>query len=367
MRTIKQFFLTIALAIVGCHIVFANSESTDLAIDMSTSYGTLNPGESPAFTITVRNKSSYNIASNGIVTVSLPEGTTDFVSDGCTETAPLTATCLLAELTPQTSVDITFSTTIHVAGHNLFSATVTADQFDSIDKNNNVTELVTVMAYDLPAIDLNIDLSAVSGTNKALNSYAYFDVKIKNLHPTNTAIAPLIVVSIPESYKLNPNNICTVSGQKLFCEMNSLTPGAESDIKVSTITRSIDIDATLQATVSSTQNDDEYTNNETQLVTTIYLEEVLCGASNPMCAGGYDPGADSTTGGDSDASTNTGTNIDEDADSTNFDSNATAAATSGNSGGGSIAHNLIWFLLMLVVCRRYTSIISKSLQRWRDI
>ncbi len=267
---------------------------TNLSIELTPDRDRIYPGDSVTFAITVDNPST--VTSNGVVTVRLPEGTTDIISADCIASTTATLLCTLAELSPQSITTLSFTASTPHEGHYKFGAAITSAAFDTDNTDDSDSSIIAVSAQtttvNTTPVDLAITLSATSET-QLISRLASFTVLTSNHHTTNTAVAPVIEIAIPESFAFYTSDTCTASEQVLRCNVESLAPGLSATTTFALNPVSLDADATIQAYATSTQPDQEPSDNETQLLAEIIPAEILCGAGNPGCYGGP-AGTDST-------------------------------------------------------------------------
>jgi len=123
--------------------------TANIGVSLSTVNALLNVGNEVPFIVTALNGSSDTVATNLLIEIELPSGIEFISSDICTR---LTSgvRCVLSELPPGESQNLTFTGLIQTSGWANVSAAISADQIDE-DRNNNTANL----SFEVPATPAN--------------------------------------------------------------------------------------------------------------------------------------------------------------------------------------------------------------------
>lgn len=304
-----------------------------------TEVKSVNAGDTVAFTIAVHNNSAVSTATNPVVTVNLPAGASNVNSANCVSVATTTLSCALTELGPKASATFSLTAALNNEGHNVVEALISVDQHNSKPaghSSDTATSIVMVTTAEALAnrslVDLSIELDISSSTELIMLYPAV--VTLKNLHSTNTAIAPFVELPIPEGWATwsgkhcDPTGRRVNSGEVVRCLTAPLSPMSELDLTLYYKPVAIDGSNVLSVQASSTQPEQNTRNNtaniDVAIVPTVF-KEILCGASNPLCAGTPDNTTDNSID-------NASPDIKPAAPPS-----TTPSATSENSGGGALA------------------------------
>lgn len=317
----------------------ARAQPVILWAETSTEVRSVNAGDIVTFTIVLENDSAVATATNPVVSVNLPTGASNVTSPDCVVLDTTTLICALAELAPQASANFSFTAALNSEGHNVVEALVSVDQENFIPEwrsSDTGTSIVVVTTEeelrDFSPVDLSIEIDISLSTE--LNIPYPAIVTLKNLHNTNTVIAPTIKLTTPKGWTIWPGKHCEPTGRRVNsgevvrCATAPLLPQSASELTLFYTPVAIDGSGSLNALASSTQSEenelDNSANSDVTIVPTVF-HEVLCGASNPLCSGAPDSNTDNSP----------------DTDSPGIETQESAAATSGNSGGGTLTFSLL--------------------------
>ena len=297
-------------------------QQTDLAVDVTVVQTIATVGDTLNYDIIVSNQSNDITATNPIVTIALPEGSSNAIHEDCSQVEPLLLTCSLAELGPNSQFTTSVSVTINSEGNNEVSVSISADQPDPSSTNNSssaVTEVSPVITVASTTVDLSIEISADKPTVNVGDTITY-TITLTNEHANNTATQPVAGILLPASMQYQASDQCTASGQSVICNAEELAPGISTEVSVTALTIDSDSGAQVIASASSAHSEDIVFNNEAQVVSVI----------NPTLSA-VTPQPPSTP------------------NATNVQTDSTSANASGGTGGGGAIP--IGLLLWLVACQ----------------
>ena len=300
---------------------------TDLAIDVTVDQTTATVGDTLSYDIVVSNQSSDITATNPIITIAVPGGSTNLVHENCNEAEPLLLTCSLAELGPAAQFTTSVTATINDEGTNELQAGISADQPDPNVTNNTsstATEVVPAVTTTSSTVDLSIDISADKSTVEIGDTITY-TVTLENVHANNTATQPVAGILLPASLQYQVSDRCTANGQSVICNVEELAPGISTEVNIIALTVVSDSAAQVIASASSAHSEDIVSNNEAQIVSVINRTSAAVTSQPPATPNSADTQSGLTT------NTNTGN------------------VSGGSSGGGGVVP--VWLLLWLVACQ----------------
>lgn len=270
-----------------------NIPVVDLSLNLSANSNSVTTATELTYSVVVEN-SSNDIATNPSVVVSLPAGLANIASDSCTETTTGTLLCDLAELNNNETSEFTITATTTTAGAISVMAEVNADQSDPDATNNSDSvEVVVTDAPTPPDNTVNLDLSLSADKQRVeVGESVTYSLTVTNVHQSNTATAPTLGVTLPDSLTFESSDICTADESAVICLTEELPPNAsiETQFRVTTVT--VDSYAQLLATASSDQPERITENNEAQLVTDITAvsyqtpAETTTASANKVSGGG---------------------------------------------------------------------------------
>ncbi len=354
LKLLKQLliaFVVSCFASPAAHAV----EYSYLSVDLSVSADPVVAGEPTTLSIMVENFAT-TVATNVVVTITLPPDTTDLSGQDCTQSDPVTLVCALPELGDGAIATIPVNATIHREGHSEVTATLNADNpAGGSPLVDSEIIAVQLQSPDVSPVELEAKLIALN-TDIYLLGVTDVTAVVRNNHDSNTALLPVVNLVMPESIELQANDSCIISEQTATCKLMALAPRSETEIELVLIGRSLDAAASVVANVSSTQPDILPQNNEAELITAIISRPILsCGSSDPLCVVNPEP----VNSGEVDASGSEPTEVaptETPAESLETGA-ANVAENSTGSGGGALSPHLFFLLLLLqlvnvVFCRR---------------
>jgi len=318
-------------------------------MESTISADTLTTGETISVDIIVENEegpafsSALDVATNTIVTINFPPSTSNLASQDCAQTDSSTLVCVLPELNIGAIVNLSASATINAEGYRELIVTLEGDDLFAGGQVEKKRITVEAQTPDLSPVDLEHELT-ISGNETEVNDFVYVTATVRNLHQTNAAYFPAIELMVPESFQYITSDDCNYSGNSINCELIALPPLSESKTSFALVGRMVDPQVIITGNVNSTQPDEQPQNNASQLITSVIPDVllVLCGASNPMCAGSPDNGDNDNLNSEQ----ATGNAV----ETTNPEANSepeTANASDGLSGSGGGSLSLFFFFLLL--------------------
>jgi hypothetical protein len=255
-----------------------------LKLQSTVDTATVAVGDAVAITVSVEHLISdfeaLETATNGMVTIVVPDGSSSLTSSDCTVESANTMVCNLPEMAVGESVELAATAVINREGYQQLTTTLTAD-----DESTALT--VTSVNPDDSPVDLALDVRN-SGGESYLGGYVYVSTVVKNVHEINTTHFPIVEIVVPEDLQYVPNDRCVENAGTALCEVVALPPGAEATAIFAFITSSIIDELSIVASAASTQPDTAPQNNTATFVTSVVQQPVLCGASNPSCINGGD-------------------------------------------------------------------------------
>jgi hypothetical protein len=248
-------------------------------------------GEAVAITVSVKHLTSdfeaLGTATNGMVTIVVPDGSSSLTSSDCTVESANTMVCILPEMAVGESVELAATAVINREGYQQLTTTLTADDLFGGDQVESTALTVTSVNPDNSPVDLALDVRN-SGGESYLGGYVYVSTVVKNVHEINTTHFPTVEIVVPEDLQYVPEDRCVENAGTAVCEVVALPPGAEATAVFAFIASSIVDELSIVASAASTQPDTAPQNNTATFVTSVVQQPVLCGASNPSCINGGD-------------------------------------------------------------------------------
>ena len=154
--------ITIAIAIIGGgHSVTYAQSFSRLSVELSVEQESLSVGEPVSVNIAIKNTGTdTKIATNPVVTVQLPSGSSELSSPDCMVADQSVLVCALAEIGVEETVNLSISAVLNEIGHHLISVGVDADDLSGGTESD--TRLVTVLPLTeiTEPVDLAVETSA---------------------------------------------------------------------------------------------------------------------------------------------------------------------------------------------------------------
>jgi uncharacterized repeat protein (TIGR01451 family) len=289
--------------------------TVDLQVTSSLQQSTVQSGDSFTLNVDVTNSSSADTATQPVVSIEVPSSISFTLPAQCadTEGAGGALQCELPELAPQQTQSLSLTGTAATAGQVALQASVSADQADDNNANNASSATLTVSEPAAPStVDLQLHMVSNATAALATGDEVTYTLTITNAHGANVATAPVAGINLPQNLQFQSSADCTADGSNVLCSLAELAPGTQSAVTFTATAVSAG-DATLIASASATEADDNTSDNEVVLPVTVV-------ATSPASVPATDP-----------------------AESPNTD-------TGGNSGGGS--GSLLMLLLLPALARR---------------
>lgn len=223
--------------------------AVDLAITKVADTPTTSVGAHIRFTITVTNNSATPAGSVRITDV-LPTGTNVVNVDPRCSVNSRVIVCGLETLTG--TYQFSYTVLFDRPGTFVNEATVSSVRTDPIPSNNTATASVTISEPLPPAADLTLS-QTVSATQAEVGEDVVFTLTIRNAGP---GAATLLQVNapIPPNAQFvsvtSTNGTCALSGNRVGCEIGTLSSGATATIRI-TVRPSANGPLALTATVSA--------------------------------------------------------------------------------------------------------------------
>ncbi len=331
--------LCIPVVLAGCAFlpaVFAVSAL--LSLDLSIEETTITAGDSVIVNIAVENRGTFSkVATNPVITVQMPPGSGEFASADCVTASQATLVCEMAEIGMGETVNISITAVLNEIGHHKVSAELVADDLPGAIRSD--AEIVTVLSQDedLDPVDLAVNITVNGGSAIHQQGTGTITAVVRNSHPANTAYFPVVELQLPPALEFYSGDFCTATDETILCKVPTLSPQAEAKLYIALAGKSVVEGAVVNVFADSTQEDLQVDDNNAELVFDVVMQEILCGASNPLCLGG----SDSEGTGDSDESDDNLSVIDS----------AEPVLSAGNnaesSGGGLFSGWLFCFFLCL--------------------
>lgn len=242
----------------------------DVQVSTLLQQTTVQIGDSFALQIDVTNNSSTDTATQPVVTLDIPSSLNFTAPAQCSDAAGGGLHCALPELSPQQTQSINVTGTTATSGQVTMQATVSADQTDDNAANNSASAMLTVTEPAAPAtVDLQLQVTASSGsTALAVGDVETYTLTITNAHSTNVATAPAAGVILPANLQFQSSADCTPAGSNVLCNLAELAPNAQTTLTFTATAVSAG-DATLIASTSATESDDEVSDNEVVIAVTV--------------------------------------------------------------------------------------------------
>ena len=336
--------LKLVLAVLLC-IIFVPAgaqTNTDLSIELSVAEDSITAGDSVTINIIVENSGSL-VATNPIVTVQMPESSSNFSSAECMQVSPLALQCELAEIGVGESSNVTLTAVLNRAGNQLITTVIEADNLLGGSESNR--ELLSVQAQSdiTQPVDLVVTASANGDNEISASGVGYIVTVVRNADQSNTAYFPQLELVVSEGLEFISGDYCSASNETVICRLPALAPQSETELIIAVAGNELVANTEVRFVASSSQPEVQAGDNEASVIFDVVVREVLCGASNPQC---FTDG----TGG-----TNIPDSSNEPVGEQPNGEPSTSAAN--NSGGGAISMKVsLWILLLLCssfICNRY--------------
>ncbi len=348
----------------SCLVIATANASTHTHLELATnlSANSITAGNSTTLNIAVINPPEHDyhygprhdFATNGIVTITLPEGASDLVSQDCQQTNATTMVCLLPEINVGASVDISVTAQLNLEGHRLFATSVDADDISS--RVQEAIDGITVISQDPDTSPVDLALEFQTNTIDTEVQYHTSIVSvIRNLDEASTAYFPSIELNVPEQFEYTPkDDRCTLLNGIASCKLPVMPPQSETVIEIFFRNVAEGYDVPINGSIVSTQTDILPGNNEAQL--TVNIEPFVpfpifsCGASDPLC-GNYDNNdTQNTDDAEENGDSTDGGQLEQDSKTVPETGNALEQSTSSGGGALSISLQLVLFF-MICYCR----------------
>ena len=259
---------------------------SNLKLDATVDSTTVAVGEVVAITLSIAHLTSnfdaLETATNGIVTIVVPDGSTSLTSTDCTMESSNTLVCVLPEMAVGEHVELAATAVINREGYQQVTTTLTADDLFGGDQVKTTALTVTSVNPDNSLVDLAIDVVNSGGESYSGGS-VYVSTMVKNLHPDHTAHFPTVEIEVPQGLQFVPTDRCVENAGTAVCEVVALPPGAQASAVFEFIASSTIGELGMVASAVSTQPDAAPQDNSATFVTSVVQQPVLCGAANPSC------------------------------------------------------------------------------------
>jgi uncharacterized repeat protein (TIGR01451 family) len=220
-----------------------NAANADVRVTMSHSPEPVTLGQNLSYFINVSN-SGPSTATTAMLTDTLPAGVT-FVSastsqGSCVQSAG-TVTCNFGTFTPGGGASVTITVTPGSAGTITNTASVTADQPDTVPANNSATNLVTTVTGPPLGTDADVRLTFSHSPDSATfgsDQFVQYFLGVTNGGPA-VATGVTLTDTLPANetfagYSVSPatQGFCTSAASTVTCNLNTLNVGFGASVAI---------------------------------------------------------------------------------------------------------------------------------------
>lgn len=289
MNAIKYIVAVLMLSHIASAGAQTNSYS-NASIDLSVDE-TITVGDLVTFTIKVSNTQSptylfQEVATNPVVTVQMPVGSRDYSSADCVQVSELALQCELPEIGIDESTTVSLVAVLNDAGYQLVTAIIDADNLLGGPETDSQLLTVQPQTEVTDPVDLAVEVSASSDNEIKEYGVETITATIKNLHPVNTAIFPVVALELSPGLEFYTGDYCSVLDKTVSCSLPTLPPQTETAFVFAVSAASQGQEAEVSIVAGSSQAELLADDNKAFLSFDIVVgEALLCGASNPVLIG----------------------------------------------------------------------------------